>query len=642
MDSSYLMRPGHLRPNAPFTLPSGGQTSLLNFQAANDISKSGFVPPGVNYFKPVGAPASGIKLTPSIPGVTSVVYRISDTGDVVTKQDNSRKRKLDTSDTGSSSLSDKLTNGMDAAKKIKMSESISKNDALIANLDRSIEASSSNSKLQPHVTPKDCVVSKEFDPDSESSPTKGLTDPSGKDDKDANSLKKSQKMWKQLRDDSDDESEMGSKKDSTFCSPRSNSDDAPSQSQVDSSSVDVMRTPERYQSLDGDLNMSSSSPSKQVDTGLRKDLTDTIDISLNENVMTTPVSGTDCRTVVKGSVGLTSLQLNGPLRVEMSSDQSCNALSGLCATSNCRQEGAESMELADDSTILHLQAANPSKLIDPEGGNCVKSLAMNTKSMLVDFEKDIPVKMYRVTPDGLVPEMDKRKLSVTFNLDGNIVSNGKIDDDFKKLEIDENLTINDSVVNSVTTGNEAAVIPSADIVKQRRKFYGKFEYVPTGETIFRCLVTKCGQCFDDRRAAEMHSDAHGDIVIDDPNQSISSLRCQSCEFTAPFYHWFDLLRHMSTNHDTVLSRLAHSCNYCGLTFENEERLVSHIDFHYSNRYKCIHCGLLLLTWEQVGLSINKTTYFYCVLKNIYAHIYCLIKSNYAYIYCRIKMNNAHI
>lgn len=132
-----------------------------------------------------------------------------------------------------------------------------------------------------------------------------------------------------------------------------------------------------------------------------------------------------------------------------------------------------------------------------------------------------------------------------------------------------------------------------------RKIYGKFEYVPTREHIFRCLIPKCSQSFDTRLAAEIHN-----LVHPEGGDDVSHLKCPKCEFTAPFYHWFDLVRHMRQSHQMPMSREPFSCKLCGLVFETEEALTSHIDFHYSNRYKCIHCGLLLLTWGQVKRHLD--------------------------------------
>lgn len=126
-----------------------------------------------------------------------------------------------------------------------------------------------------------------------------------------------------------------------------------------------------------------------------------------------------------------------------------------------------------------------------------------------------------------------------------------------------------------------------------RKIYGKFEYVPTKEHIFRCLIVKCSQSFDTRHAAELHNLVHPE------GENVNHLKCPKCQFTSPYYHWFDLLRHMRNEHDIHISKDPFSCTFCGLLFDNEEKLSSHIEFHYSNRYKCVHCGLLLLTWGQV-------------------------------------------
>jgi len=135
-----------------------------------------------------------------------------------------------------------------------------------------------------------------------------------------------------------------------------------------------------------------------------------------------------------------------------------------------------------------------------------------------------------------------------------------------------------------------------------KRVYGKFEYTPTGEHILRCLVPKCSQTFDRKLAADLHNHVHPGFVRGmDGNEGPMHLQCHRCEFQAPFYHWYDLLRHMRQKHDICLidSAAEHTCEYCGLGFETKDLLVSHIDYHYSNRYKCINCGLLLLTWGQV-------------------------------------------
>jgi len=135
-----------------------------------------------------------------------------------------------------------------------------------------------------------------------------------------------------------------------------------------------------------------------------------------------------------------------------------------------------------------------------------------------------------------------------------------------------------------------------------KRVYGKFEYTPTGEHILRCLVPKCSQTFDRKMVADVHNHVHpGFVPGTEGSEGPTYLQCHRCEFQAPFYHWYDLLRHMRQKHEIALvdSTTEHTCEYCGLGFETKELLVSHIDFHYSNRYKCIYCGLLLLTWGQV-------------------------------------------
>jgi hypothetical protein len=144
---------------------------------------------------------------------------------------------------------------------------------------------------------------------------------------------------------------------------------------------------------------------------------------------------------------------------------------------------------------------------------------------------------------------------------------------------------------------------------KRKKVYGKFEYTPTGEHILRCLVSKCSQTFDTKMAAELHNAVHPglgsapDVV--GSGDVLTYFQCNVCDFRAPYYHWYDLLRHMSNKHGLRMQDKSYSftCEYCGLGFDSEEKLALHVDFHYSNRYKCVYCGLLLLTWSQVDLLL---------------------------------------
>jgi len=144
-------------------------------------------------------------------------------------------------------------------------------------------------------------------------------------------------------------------------------------------------------------------------------------------------------------------------------------------------------------------------------------------------------------------------------------------------------------------------------VLKRKKVYGKFEYTPTGEHILRCLVSKCSQTFDTKRAAELHNAVHPGLGSAEGETSsggaaLTYFQCFHCDFRAPFYHWYDLLRHMSQKHSIRMSDQSATitCEYCGLGFDGEDKLSVHMEFHYSNRYKCVYCGLLLLTWGQVG------------------------------------------
>jgi len=155
--------------------------------------------------------------------------------------------------------------------------------------------------------------------------------------------------------------------------------------------------------------------------------------------------------------------------------------------------------------------------------------------------------------------------------------------------------------------NDATVLPDSTgdtkpSESKPRRVYGKFEYTPTGEHILRCLVPKCSQTFDRKLAADIHNHVHPGFVPGSDSEGPTCLQCHRCDFQAPFYHWYDLLRHMRQKHDICLvdDAAEHTCEYCGLGFDSKDQLMSHIDFHYSNRYKCINCGLLLLTWAQVN------------------------------------------
>ena len=175
----------------------------------------------------------------------------------------------------------------------------------------------------------------------------------------------------------------------------------------------------------------------------------------------------------------------------------------------------------------------------------------------------------------------------------------KIDENLGKVADFHNITndLMDGESKTPTTESNSAQEPASS-KPTRKTIYGKFEYTPTREHIFRCLIVKCSQSFDTRHAAEMHSLVHS------ADEDVTVLQCHKCDFTAPFYHWFDLLRHLRATHDVHVTRESHGCEYCGLVFESSDKLMAHIDFHYSNRYKCVHCGLLLLTWAQVNRHLE--------------------------------------
>ena len=130
-------------------------------------------------------------------------------------------------------------------------------------------------------------------------------------------------------------------------------------------------------------------------------------------------------------------------------------------------------------------------------------------------------------------------------------------------------------------------------VDQEKKYFAKFEHLPTGEKLYKCIYPRCLQCFDTRVAAKLHSRCHS------KNESVRFLLCLECEYKTPFFRWFDLLRHLRETHKMGLTDHQNGCLFCGLEFESQERLARHLEFHYSSRYKCVHCGLMMMSWGQV-------------------------------------------
>ena len=67
-----------------------------------------------------------------------------------------------------------------------------------------------------------------------------------------------------------------------------------------------------------------------------------------------------------------------------------------------------------------------------------------------------------------------------------------------------------------------------------KKWAQKFEYTPTQEKIYRCTFSRCGQCFDTKRAAALHDKAHGAFG----RESATHLMCWECDkYTTTFAKW---------------------------------------------------------------------------------------------------------
>ena len=136
------------------------------------------------------------------------------------------------------------------------------------------------------------------------------------------------------------------------------------------------------------------------------------------------------------------------------------------------------------------------------------------------------------------------------------------------------------------------------VPKPEKKYYKKFLFSPTGDHIWRCAFPKCGMCFDTKEGAKFHNSVH--TGKENPNY----IECKSCTFKVPFSKWYELLRHMKENHYICITYERFGCFFCGLNFESEEKLVSHMDFHYSSKYKCIHCGKIFFTWKQIEKHLD--------------------------------------
>lgn len=122
--------------------------------------------------------------------------------------------------------------------------------------------------------------------------------------------------------------------------------------------------------------------------------------------------------------------------------------------------------------------------------------------------------------------------------------------------------------------------------------FAEFEFGPTGEKMLRCILYGCGQCFDTRELAVLHEKTHC--------ARGQGLECPHCDsFKVVNTRWYHLLRHMEKAHDIKIKKADLQCGMCGLELENEETLTEHQSFHYYSHYKCIHCGIILFTWNHV-------------------------------------------
>ena len=116
----------------------------------------------------------------------------------------------------------------------------------------------------------------------------------------------------------------------------------------------------------------------------------------------------------------------------------------------------------------------------------------------------------------------------------------------------------------------------------QKKYYARFEHLPTGEKLFRCLYTNCNLCMDTRAAAKMHNRVHRQepcSAMEQPRRLV----CWKCNYQVPFFKWFDMLRHLKETHKQTLDSDPLSCMFCGIKFETEDRLSHHMEFHYSSR-----------------------------------------------------------
>ena len=138
----------------------------------------------------------------------------------------------------------------------------------------------------------------------------------------------------------------------------------------------------------------------------------------------------------------------------------------------------------------------------------------------------------------------------------------------------------------------------------RINYVGCFEYVTTGDLVLRCTFPGCEQCFDSKLAADFHNSIHQN------QDELKCFQCPQCPLKIPFGRWFEFLRHLRLSHNYKLSPKDTCCWLCGLDFDTNDVVKKHEEYHYNSRYKCIHCGILFLTWSQL-----QTHLFTCVNKS---------------------------
>jgi len=261
----------------------------------------------------------------------------------------------------------------------------------------------------------------------------------------------------------------------------------------------------------------------------------------------------------------------------------------------------------DNRLVIDTQADSDNQQIEHRASAAVKSTDWEYRNGVKEDVADVEENMSTSVNDG----EQSGAASEANNSDGVSKPSTSAADEEKCVHVDDagdasptksTTVAADSAASESEVAQDTAGTSEPGLTPKPRRVYGKFEYTPTGEHILRCLVPKCSQTFDVKLTAEVHNHVHPGFVPGSiGSEGPTYLQCHRCEFQAPFYHWYDLLRHMREKHDVCLvnSSAEHTCEYCGLGFETKDLLVSHIDFHYSNRYKCVYCGLLLLTWGQV-------------------------------------------